>query len=39
MKLLDLILNDHLYYSLALVWLCVIAFALGFVVGLLCVLL
>jgi cytochrome bd-type quinol oxidase subunit 1 len=37
MKLLYLIVDDHLYYSLALIWLSVVAFGLGLVVGLVCV--
>jgi len=39
MKLLYLIVDDHLYYCLALVWLSVVSFALGLVVGMICVLL
>jgi hypothetical protein len=38
MKLLYYIVDDHLYYSLALIWLSVVAFALALVVGFVCVL-
>jgi len=39
MKLLYYIVDDHLYYCLALIWLGVVAFGLGLVVGFICVLL
>ena len=31
---LDLILADDLYYILALIWLCVMSFGLGLIIGL-----